>query len=47
VHLPEDRLDEAQSALDEVLARDPGQSDALHFLGVLRHEQAAATTPSR
>jgi len=27
VHLQEDRRDEAQSALDEVPARDPGQSD--------------------
>ena len=34
-----ERLDEAGPALEAVLARWPGQPDALHFLGVLRHVQ--------
>ncbi len=34
-----DDLDEAEIALVEILDRWPGQPDALHFLGVLRHSQ--------
>ena len=34
-----ERIDEAEAALDAVLARWPAQPDALHFLGVLRHTQ--------
>jgi predicted TPR repeat methyltransferase len=34
-----ERLDEAQTALERILARWPRQSDAQHFLGVLRHAQ--------
>jgi len=34
-----DELDEAETALVEILDRWPGQPDALHFLGVLRHGQ--------
>jgi predicted TPR repeat methyltransferase len=38
-HLKHERLDSAEPALLGVLARWPGQPDALHFLGVLRHAQ--------
>jgi predicted TPR repeat methyltransferase len=34
-----ERIEEAESALDAVLRAQPGQPDALHFLGVLRHTQ--------
>ncbi|CDS48467.1 hypothetical protein [Polaromonas sp. CG9_12] len=37
--LRSERIDEAESALQEVLQRSPDQPDALHFLGVLRHTQ--------
>jgi len=37
--LREERLDEAEVALTDVLRRWPEQPDALHFLGVLRHTQ--------
>ena len=37
--LRSERIDEADSALQEVLQRLPDQPDALHFLGVLRHTQ--------
>jgi len=37
--LREDRLDEAEAAFDAVLRAWPGQPDALHYLGVLRHAQ--------
>ncbi|HEY6514250.1 MAG TPA: tetratricopeptide repeat protein [Burkholderiaceae bacterium] len=37
--LREERLDEAELALSDLLRRWPGQPDALHFLGVLRHVQ--------
>src|SRR5215472_12628636 len=37
--LQEDRFDEAEGALAQVLASEPEQCDALHFLGVLRHQQ--------
>jgi len=38
-HLKHERLDSAEPALVRVLERWPGQPDALHFLGVLRHAQ--------
>ena len=38
-HLQDARLDEAETALGLILEREPGHADALHFLGVLRHEQ--------
>jgi predicted TPR repeat methyltransferase len=34
-----ERIDEAETALQEVLQGSPDQPDALHFLGVLRHTQ--------
>jgi predicted TPR repeat methyltransferase len=34
-----ERIEQAESALDAVLRAQPGQPDALHFLGVLRHAQ--------
>lgn len=34
-----ERINEAELALQEILQRSPGQPDALHFLGVLRHTQ--------
>jgi predicted TPR repeat methyltransferase len=34
-----ERIDEAEPALEAILARWPGQPDALHYLGVLRHTQ--------
>ena len=37
--LREERLDEAEVALTNLLRRWPAQPDALHFLGVLRHTQ--------
>ncbi|MBI5718686.1 MAG: tetratricopeptide repeat protein [Burkholderiales bacterium] len=37
--LREERIDEAEPALESILARWPGQPDALHYLGVLRHTQ--------
>ena len=37
--LRSERIDEAESALQEVLQHSPDQPDALHFLGVLRHTQ--------
>jgi predicted TPR repeat methyltransferase len=37
--LRSDRLAEAEVALQRLLARWPGQADAQHFLGVLRHRQ--------
>ncbi len=33
------RVDEAESTLDAVLAADPAQPDALHLLGLCRHER--------
>lgn len=38
-HLRYGRLPEAESGLQAVLKRDPQQFDALHFMGVLRHQQ--------
>ena len=38
-HLREERIAEAEPALEALLRRWPGQPDALHFLGVLRHTQ--------
>ena len=38
-HLRQQRLSEAEAALQAVLSRWPGQGDALNFLGVLRHQQ--------
>ena len=37
--LREERLDEAEVALTDLLRRWPQQPDALHYLGVLRHTQ--------
>jgi predicted TPR repeat methyltransferase len=37
--LREERLDEAEVALTDLLRRWPAQADALHYLGVLRHVQ--------
>jgi Tfp pilus assembly protein PilF len=37
-----ERIEEAEPALEAVLARWPEQPDALHFLGVLRHTQGRA-----
>lgn len=37
--LREERLDAAEPALHAILERWPGQPDALHYLGVLRHAQ--------
>ena len=37
--LRDERLDEAEVALTDVLGRWPAQPDALHYLGVLRHTQ--------
>lgn len=37
--LREERIDEAEPALEAILKRWPGQPDALHYLGVLRHTQ--------
>jgi predicted TPR repeat methyltransferase len=37
--LRDDRLDEAEAAFIGILERWPGQPDALHFQGVLRHSQ--------
>ena len=37
--LREERLDEAEVALTDLLQRWPQQPDALHYLGVLRHTQ--------
>lgn len=37
--LRDDRLDEAEAAFIRILERWPGQPDALHFQGVLRHSQ--------
>lgn len=44
--LRDDRLDEAEAAFIGILERWPGQPDALHFQGVLRHCRAASTKPS-
>jgi predicted TPR repeat methyltransferase len=33
------RLDEAEAAYRAILAEDPGDPDALHFLGLLRHQR--------
>jgi len=38
-HLQNERLDEGEAALAQVLEREPDHADALHFLGVLRHKQ--------
>ena len=38
-HLRNERTEEAEPALLDILARWPEQPDALHFLGVLRHTQ--------
>ena len=38
-HLREERIAEAEPALQALLARRPGHPDALHYLGVLRHTQ--------
>lgn len=37
--LREERIDDAEPALQAILERWPGQPDALHYLGVLRHTQ--------
>lgn len=37
--LRQEQLPEAEALLDQVLRMAPGQPDALHFLGVLRHAQ--------
>jgi predicted TPR repeat methyltransferase len=37
--LRQERIEEAERALSDVLQPAPGQPDALHFLGVLRHTQ--------
>ncbi len=37
--LREERIGEAEPALQAILKRWPGQPDALHYLGVLRHTQ--------
>lgn len=37
--LRQERLEEAEAALLQVLARWPGEPNTLHFLGVLRHTQ--------
>ncbi len=37
--LRDERIDEAEPALQSILKRWPGQPDALHYLGVLRHTQ--------
>lgn len=37
--LRDERIDEAEPALESILKRWPGQPDALHYLGVLRHTQ--------
>ena len=37
--LREEQIEQAEQALNDVLAAAPGQPDALHFLGVLRHTQ--------
>ncbi|MCW5633135.1 MAG: tetratricopeptide repeat protein [Rubrivivax sp.] len=38
-HLREERIDEAEPALQAILKRWPAQPDATHYLGVLRHTQ--------
>jgi len=38
-HLRNERIDAAEPLLVRILERAPGQPDALHFLGVLRHTQ--------
>src|SRR6185369_4288102 len=38
-HLRNERIEEAEPALLDILARWPEQPDAQHFLGVLRHTQ--------
>ena len=38
-HLRNERIEQAEPALLDILARWPEQPDALHFLGVLRHTQ--------
>lgn len=43
-HLKHERLDSAEPVLARVLERWPGQPDALHFLGVLRHAQGDTGT---
>lgn len=40
--LREERLAEAEVALQRILQRHPTQADALHFMGVLRHTQGRA-----
>jgi predicted TPR repeat methyltransferase len=40
--LRQERLEEAEAALLQVLARWPDEPNALHFLGVLRHTQGRA-----
>lgn len=45
--LREGRLDEAAAQLTDVLAAWPDQPDALHLLGVCRHEQGDADTAQR
>jgi predicted TPR repeat methyltransferase len=37
--LADDRLDEAESAIDALLSRHPKDADGLHFMGILRHKQ--------
>jgi predicted TPR repeat methyltransferase len=37
--LRDERFDEADAALSDVLERSPDDADALHFLGILRHTQ--------
>jgi Flp pilus assembly protein TadD len=37
--LRDERFEEADAALSDVLERSPDDADALHFLGILRHTQ--------
>ena len=37
--LADERLDEAESAIDALLSRYPQDADGLHFQGILRHKQ--------
>ncbi len=38
----EGRIDDAEQAYETILAKVPDNADALHFLGVLRHQQEAS-----